>query len=196
VEYELNGKIYNKTMFDLTPLIDAIQAYVDHYDHWSDDERIEHWCKVVGGEQSRVIAIIAQHYCDPDQSFSEANTFDKEKMTRNLDFYNAVHKEQTSWFPRSDSAYIHVLGVDFGCCRHDASLDEAQLARRMPQKKQALMDLNALITLRAVRAEQIAGFRRKIREPRPVKQQAAQKNKKVKKKKEKRCRSEATRRGF
>jgi hypothetical protein len=48
---ELNEQVINKNHFDFSPLLSALQLYIDFYDKWSLEERKYHWCVNVGGIQ-------------------------------------------------------------------------------------------------------------------------------------------------
>jgi hypothetical protein len=60
---------HHRKAFDLTPLIDALNTYVQNYDVWNYDKCKAHWCKVVGGLQRKLPAHVINEYCRPDRAF-------------------------------------------------------------------------------------------------------------------------------
>jgi hypothetical protein len=60
---------HHRKAFDLTPLIDALKAYVQNFDVWDDKKCEAHWCKVIGGHQRKLPAHVINEYCHPDRSF-------------------------------------------------------------------------------------------------------------------------------
>ena len=92
VFYKLNGVTIHEKHYDFSPLIEALQTYVNHYNDWyptnNFDAMRNQWSKVVGLAQRYVPAHVAQHYCDPDESFHPTPQFNKKTFKRALEFYN------------------------------------------------------------------------------------------------------------
>lgn len=94
--------------FDLSPLIHALDRFIKNFDVWeSEEECKKHWNEEVGELQKEMVAHIAQHYCDSEDS--AIYTFKKQKFKRCLNFYDEVHRKDAVWFPLSNSS----LGIDF-----------------------------------------------------------------------------------
>jgi hypothetical protein len=109
---EIHGNYY-----DFAPLTDALQTYVNNFDNWTDDQKIKHWCKVVGGAQFLAPAHVANEYCRTDRSFDPTPTFNEEKLPRSLTFYNYLIFGNSHWYsPAADSC----LGLDFAVFRRAA----------------------------------------------------------------------------
>lgn len=68
---ESKGTAHGKN-FSLKLLIDALQTYADNGEKvWLYDQRaIDHWCKVVGGEQKQLPAHVVNEYCRSDRAFA------------------------------------------------------------------------------------------------------------------------------
>jgi hypothetical protein len=60
---------HHRKAFDLTPLIDALNTYVQNYDAWDIEKCKAHWCKVIGGHQRKLPAHVINEYCRPDRAF-------------------------------------------------------------------------------------------------------------------------------
>ena len=121
VTYELEGQTYtNQHHFDFSPLITALQDYVDHVDGWYNTqnwaEMERQWCTVVGLAQRYVPAHVAQEYCHPTRSFHPTPKFNERGLERSLTFHNYRNGTDMLWWPKVGSS-SSVLGVDFGILR-------------------------------------------------------------------------------
>ena len=82
--YRQNDKDYRSAHFDLKPLKDALQAYVDGFDAWYS---AQNWNAIdaawleVGKVQRDVPAHVAHEYCRPDRSFDPAPSFNETTLT-------------------------------------------------------------------------------------------------------------------
>ena len=111
VTYELNGKFVTESHYDFA-LKNELKDYVDNNDNRTPTELENHWCTRVGGSQWLIPAHVAQHYCDPEESFDPTPSFKKEKFSRVLKFWNLLTDKEESWFDaRSGSSG---LGLNFG----------------------------------------------------------------------------------
>ncbi len=112
VDYELNGVTKHETHYDFSPLIDALQTYVNQYrnPHYFYLEEMQHqWTKVVGLAQRYVPAHVAQHYCSRDESFFPTLPF---TFVRSLTFCrNLMTRANEFWYTPASST--SGLGVDF-----------------------------------------------------------------------------------
>ena len=122
VFYKLNGETIHEKHYDFSPLIEALQTYVNHFNDWhanNFDAMRNQWYKVVGLAQRYVPAHVAQHYCDPDESFDPTPQFNKKTFKRALEFhnYNYITCKREFWFAPGSST--SVLGVNFGIFRGD-----------------------------------------------------------------------------
>jgi len=119
VFYKLNGVTIHEKHYDFSPLIEALQTYVNHHNDWyatdNFDAMINQWSKVVGLAQRYVPAHVAQHYCDPDESFDKTPQFNKKTFKRALEFYNYITGKREFWFAPVSST--SGLGVNFGIYR-------------------------------------------------------------------------------
>ncbi len=119
VLYKLNGVTIHEAHYDFSPLIEALETYVNNFDDWyaanNFDAVRNQWYKVVGLAQLYVPAHVAQHYCDPDESFGPTPQFNKKTFKRALEFYNYVTRKHEFWFTAVSST--SGLGVNFGIMR-------------------------------------------------------------------------------
>ena len=119
LDYKLNGVTIHETHYDFSPIKAALQTYVDNYPFWKAavwrEGMIYQWSKVVGLAQRYVPAHVAQHYCDPDESFYPTPAFNKRTFVRSLFLYNYDRGWGASWFNPVSPTYG--LGVDFGILR-------------------------------------------------------------------------------
>ena len=113
--YHQGGLEHRSAHFDLTPLISALQRYVDGYDSW---ERTYNWVAMkaawmeVGLEQCDMPVHVLNEYCHPDRSFNPRPEFNEEILPRNIRFFNYNTGVEEPLFPLviSDSSG---LGADF-----------------------------------------------------------------------------------
>ncbi len=114
LEYLQQGEAHRTKHFDLTPLKQALQQYINGYDNWY---ATGNWAAmgaawmVVGKAQRDVPAHVAQEYCREDRSFSLTPQFNKAVLPRALTFYNFNTPANESWYPLSSSN--SGLGFDF-----------------------------------------------------------------------------------
>ena len=120
VTYEQEGQTHtNQHHFSFSPLITALQYYVDHVNDWYQNnnwaEIERQWCTKVGLAQRDVPAHVAQEYCHPTRSFYPTPNFN-DGLERSLTFYNYKNNTDMQWWPCRGSS-SSVLGVDFGISR-------------------------------------------------------------------------------
>jgi len=107
VDYTLNGEtIRAEPHFDVEPLINALDTYVNSFDSWDWQKREWYWCKVIGQLQRLVPVHIAKQYCD-EKSFDDGKLFPCSNYSQSLKIYNFLSNDMESWFPLSR------LGLDF-----------------------------------------------------------------------------------
>ena len=117
--YSQRGLEHRSAHFDLTPLKDALQRYVDGYDNWV---RANNWAALegawmeVGILQRNMPVHVLNEYCYPDRSFSPPPEFNEETLPRSVSFYNYNTSREQALFPLvvSDTAG---LGIEFALIR-------------------------------------------------------------------------------
>ena len=115
ITYTLDGVTHEKVQhFGFTPLIETLTTYVANYDLWLVDTCKKYFCTKVGAAQIQVPTHVAQHYCDPDVSFSPKPTFTAQTFKRSLVIYNYLNSKCQKWWECIDNL---VLGQDFGIYR-------------------------------------------------------------------------------
>ena len=111
LDYELNGATIHETHYDFSLIKTALQTYINNFDNWNATRNMvaltNQWSNVVGLAQRYVPAHVAQHYCDPKESFYPTPKFNKKTFVRSLKYYNYATHRRHMWF--SDSG----LGVNF-----------------------------------------------------------------------------------
>ncbi|WP_133130903.1 F-box-like domain-containing protein [Legionella yabuuchiae] len=128
LSYTQHGVAYCTPHFDFTPLIQALQFYVDNYDAWS---VVKNWAALkaawmeVGKAQRDVPAHVAQEYCHPDRAFDPLPSFNvdredipKDTLPRRLTFWSSsspLTASRKSWYPLAASNSDH--GFDFAVVR-------------------------------------------------------------------------------
>jgi hypothetical protein len=151
--------------YDFSPLIEALQTYVNHYNDWyatdNFDAMINQWSKVVGLAQRYVPAHVAQHYCDPDESFDKTPQFNKKTFKRALEFYNYITGKREFWFAPVSST--SGLGVNFGICR--GSTPGTATGRRRWARGRAEVDSAAMTALCKVRTLDLVPLMQRLEGP-------------------------------
>ena len=168
VFYKLNGVTIHETHYDFSPLIEALQTYVNHYNDWyatnNFDAMRNQWFKVVGLAQRYVPAHVAQHYCDPDESFDPTPQFNKKTFKRALEFYNYITGKREFWFAPVSST--SGLGVNFGIYRAaDGRATSTRRTIRRPRRDIPLIDSSAMTALCEVRTLDLVPLMQRLEGP-------------------------------
>ena len=171
IEYQFVGRTFREKHFDFTRLLKALKTYIDNYAHWHAnsmwDEMKRHWCGVVGVAQHLVPAHVAQHYCDPEESFDPTPKFNKPKFTRVLEFYSHLTGSESSWFSGWPSS-PHALGVDFAISRGPVRVGRRSAGgrRRLDvEVAHSRLDLMALTALCQVRTKDLEPLKERLQSP-------------------------------
>lgn len=160
--YELGGEPYCTPCYDfnLTTILE------NFYNQCNNNFNLlgckSYWCDVVRKEQLLVPAHIAQHYCDPEQSFESGSSFQKEKFTRSLEFTEFPGKKQ-SWY----SAPV-IEGINgYAICRGNLpfALGCWLVHGELRACLLAFEDVNALVSLANQRFEDAKSFLEKLATP-------------------------------
>lgn len=165
LEYLQRGETHRSKHFDLTPLKQALQQYIDGYDNWN---TTNNWAAmdaawmVVGKAQRDVPAHIAQEYCRPGRSFSPTPQFNEAELPRTLTFYNPNTGARDSWFPlpSPDSG----LGFDFALTHRGLGAGGGALAARTRGRDDGI-DLAAIARLDEERTIELALSRENLNPP-------------------------------
>ena len=169
VLYQLNGETIHEKHYDFSSLVEALQTYVNDYDDWwNKDAIINQWSTVVGLAQHYVPAHVAQHYCDPDESFDPTPQFNKKTFKREFKFINGMNDKPEFWFAPVSSTKAcvpivlggfcvsgPVLGVDCGILRGGSVLG-AGGGLVGTHLAWILIDLAAMTALCTVRKQDLA----------------------------------------
>ena len=117
--YSQGGFEHRSAHFNLLPLVDALQRYVDGYNNW---ERTHNWDAMkaatmeVGILQRDLPVHVVNEYCRPDRSFYPRPEFNEETLPRSVKFYNCDTQSEQTLFPLVVSD-IAGLGIDFALIR-------------------------------------------------------------------------------
>ncbi len=75
--------------YDFSPLLAALQAHVDNFHTWNNNQRYYHWHRQVGGAQRNMPVHVVNEYLHPYRSFDPTPLFKEDKLPRRLNFtYN------------------------------------------------------------------------------------------------------------
>ena len=160
--YSQGGLEHRSAHFDLTPLKNALQQYVDSYDNWERENNLDAmraaWMEV-GILQRDLPVHVVNEYCHPDRSFFPRPEFNEEALPRSLIFYNYNTKSEQAVFPLvvSDTAG---LGIDFALTREGAR--RAGRAARMVHEDSPRRDLAAVSRLDEVRTVDLTRSRESL----------------------------------
>ena len=166
--YKLNGKTIHGVHYDFSPLIIALQTYIRNHQHWYTTDNwdaLEKQWKVVGLAQRDVPAHVAQHYCDPDESFGclSPHGFSKEKFRRSLECSAGYSDSLTFWFSLDPSH--DPLG--FGCGFFRGGVAEKPMIGNGCEglMYQATDDLASMKTLSQVRRADLLALIQRLENP-------------------------------
>ncbi len=144
--------------FDMTPLITALQEYIDWLNYGDNEAAKTAWMKV-GKAQRDVPAHIAHEYCRSDQPFVHWPSFEEEHLPRFLTFKDYLTEH--TWFPLASST--SGLGFDFTLVRMPG---EARSSVSIgPGWSSAILDLVAIRRLDEVRIADLDQSRENLRRP-------------------------------
>lgn len=164
LSYTQHGAPYRTHHFDFTPLIHALQFYVDNYDAWyaaSNWVAMEAAWMEVGKAQRDVPAHVAQEYCHPTRAFYPCPLFNEPALPRLLTFYNRTTEQHVSWFPLT--APNSGLGIDFALIRPGRGC--GMMARAGPWPGGVRVDLAAISRLDEVRTTDLTQSRENLKPP-------------------------------
>ena len=118
--YEQYGQAEHSKHFDMTPLITALQNYVNGYDAWdaANDDAMKAAWMLVGMAQRDLPVHVINEYCRPDRSFDRLSesTFNEDNLPRILTYYNFNTNSTVPLFPLVVSGSSG-LGVDVALLR-------------------------------------------------------------------------------
>ncbi|WP_133130904.1 F-box protein [Legionella yabuuchiae] len=166
LSYTQDGTAYCTPHFDFTPLIQALQSYVDNYEEWyaaNNTGAIRTAWLDVGKAQRNVPAHVAQEYCRRDRSFDPRPEFNEATLPRVLTFYSWVTgRDHHSWFPLTASNSS--LGFDFALIRGEG-MRARSVAPTHVGGGIAIPDLEAIIRLNEVRTIELTQSREHLNPP-------------------------------
>ncbi len=163
-KYELNGETIYEKHYNFSPLIEALQTYINHHDDWVNvfpypDAMKNQWSNVVGLAQRYVPAHVAQHYCDRDKPFMQTPAFNEEIFQRILELQYTFNGKDKLWFPLSSTSG---LGIDFGVAGNGYGL----VCGYLPTAKVvATSDLNTMTALCKVRTNDLVWLMQRLESP-------------------------------
>jgi hypothetical protein len=169
LSYHQNGALHRSPHFDLTPLKEAYQRYLDGYGAWL---AASHWGAIdaawlaVGLAQRDVPVHVAQEYCRSDRSFYPCPEFNEASLPRVLSIYDYECRRVREWFPTPP---VGGLGLDFSAYCGDRPWSPARLCRaacgRESVPPRAGEDLAAITRLDEVRTDQLTQSREYLQSP-------------------------------
>lgn len=152
---EKEENISSERHFDFSPLIDALNDYVENIDTRNLQEQDAAWCKGVGGAQRNVPAHVAKEYCRKDRNFYPVPDFKEARLPHELGFFNYVTNSHSSWFSGSLGSQIGILGYFAGRARGiKPNLPKSDHFSNWLRKR-ACVDLAAVTALRQVRLKEL-----------------------------------------
>ena len=94
--------------YDIKPLIQKTQTYIDNWSKWSDEERKRYWQKEVGGEQRKCPAWLIYAWCEQGSDVAWTKKDFTRKINRQYDKHHLA-----SWFTGNGSG----VGSTWACAR-------------------------------------------------------------------------------
>jgi ankyrin repeat protein len=141
---ELNSTAHGQH-FDLQPLINTLQIYVNHAKKvWKYDRRaVNYWCNVVSEAQKWLPAPVINEYCRQDRSFYPCPSFTEDSLPRTRRFYDQGHWHSTE-----------LKGVVRGVRRDQPTAQRIQWALMLGSPAAVAIDIKALQSLLKTRTQQ------------------------------------------
>jgi serine/threonine protein kinase len=144
--------------FSLKELTDALQVYANAEKVWQYDQRAtDHWCKVVGGAQTRLPAHVVNEYCREDRPFEPCPQEWESKLPRTREvplIWNSMQLNYTkgSWFIPFNAK--NGLGLTYAFSRYNWEFDRGPMGATMSVGC-GEADLKALQSLWKTRTQQL-----------------------------------------
>jgi hypothetical protein len=165
ITYKLNGTEHTESHYDFSPLIIALQVYVQVV-VW-DPHLIASNCNQVGDAQRYAPVHVANEFCRPDRSFDPTPRFDDSNLPRVSTFYNYNNSRKTTWFPPDSN---NKLGDNLGVSRVAGAQHEWIGLRDCGAEggwtlSAADLSLAAMITLDGVRTEELLQLKQQLLHP-------------------------------
>ncbi|WP_234852427.1 hypothetical protein [Legionella maceachernii] len=165
--YQQHGKtLTHSKHFDLTPLIEALEHFVNNFDEWYSAKNwheIDTAWMAVGKAQREVPAHVAQEYCRKDRSFEPKPSFKEGTFPRSLTFSNywVTGTKKDSWFPLA-SASTSGLGFDFALIRGAGRAHVGRPLELVGRGRWSSIDLTAVRHLDEVRSAELTQLRENL----------------------------------
>lgn len=169
--YEQNGEIKNSKHFDLGPLIQALQDYVDGFgansagiNSYAEAHALKASWGMVGLAQRDLPVHVVNEYCRSDQSFKGSSTFNEDNLQRTLEYSNVTtegYRHEATWFPLVTSGSF-VLGVEFAITSASDSYKFNGIGTTgfcIASNEDAINDLEAVRRLEEVRTADLSNSR-------------------------------------
>ena len=113
--YQQEGINKNSKHFDLTPLINTLQDYVNGFDNWEDMNHFDAiraaWMNVGLAQRDLPVHVINE-YCRRNRSLDLGPAFNEDELPREMSYYNYSSNTMIALFPLIISSSSG-LGVDF-----------------------------------------------------------------------------------
>jgi hypothetical protein len=172
-ELEIKGTEYG-AHYNFTHLQKVLKEYIEKFRTWSDEERINYWCKQVGGAQCDVPVHVVNEYCNPKRSFYPLtqSAFYEDDLPRKLNVCLDLSGKTLPWFPLSinqglgtkfaiySNGGFNVAFASWGVTRSNEGAWSSDFA--FPQ--QAQVDLDAITRLFTVRIETLKEIKQGLRQ--------------------------------
>ena len=156
-EHESKDTEYTKehgVHYNFNELIDALNAYIDNYNHWTPDQSEHQWSKIIGSAQRKAPAHIAHEYCREDRGFDPTPDFKESKLPRTVALCLGP-----AWFPIKNIKVIFNTGI------YRAWWNKAGRTSGSPistTREDAECDKDAMVALKQARMEELCELRREL----------------------------------
>ena len=166
--YRQHGREHRSAHFDLTPLKEALQRFIEGCSSSEDKNStaLRGFWWDVGTAQRDTPAHVAQEYCRPDRSFYPTPVFNDATLPRELAFQDYTDESIDTWFPLPHSFTSRGLGYEFSLIRGDYD-DMPHSLRRGGQSavRSVEFDLAAVKRLDEVRTADLKLLREYLKRP-------------------------------
>lgn len=168
--YEQHNRVFKRSKhFDMTPLKEAYQQYIDGYSDWSAANNHAAmktaWFRV-GLIQRDLPVHVLNEYCRTDRAFFPLPTFAENLLPRTDTFRNSIHNLDFALFQ-----LMTALGTEFTLCRGNTpyaySGQRSNWGPTLFEGVPALVDLDAVSRLDEVRTQDLAQSRENLRSAEP-----------------------------
>lgn len=147
------------THYDVSPLIQALQKYVDNCVSWDYEQCVDYLCTKIGTLQRHVPAHIANEYCHPTRSFDPIHQFKENHLPRSFLLFKISQDRDSYWYP----LFTEGLGINFAIVSFPNNTPEiGSVETNYADRYTIALDLETLSLLMKARSAELQEIKQQL----------------------------------